>query len=65
MLKKLGFIIATMLCMTACQTNQSRPVVSVPNQIQKNDSSKVATPEGVKITPYELPEIKREKISSP
>lgn len=53
-----------MLALAGCQTAPQRttpPVkpVEKPNTAQQN---KVPTPDGVKITPYDRPEIKREKV---
>ncbi|MEK7741241.1 MAG: tetratricopeptide repeat protein, partial [Pseudomonadota bacterium] len=53
------------LTLTGCQTTpqqNSKPSKSVEKPKSEQPDHRVATPDGVKITPYERPEIKREKV---
>ena len=54
-----------LLTLAGCQTTpqqNSKPSKSVEKPKSEQPDHRVATPDGVKITPYERPEIKREKV---
>lgn len=62
-MKKFIFIVSMILGCSACQNTQisSPQLPSTPVHVNNN----VPTPDGIVITPYEYPEIKREKIILP
>lgn len=66
MLRQLSVITCITVALAACQmtppTSQSPTKASEKNQEQQKG---ISTPDGIKITPYDRPEIQREKIILP
>ena len=66
MLRQLSAITLAVIFMAGCQMTppSSKPPTKIPEQNQEQPKGQT-TPDGIKITPYDRPEIQREKIVIP